>query len=80
MITGIRDLKISSDLRTPTEAIPTPAFAQPYPEPKLQKTRAAVIPMNPKKVYWLGSYTTKRVSLRVFVTYSRGCCSRRRWS
>ena len=46
---------MSSDLRTPTEAIPTPALAVPYAEPKLQKTRAAVMPMKPKKVYWLGS-------------------------
>ena len=52
---GMSDLKTRSLLSTPTEAIPTPDLAVPKAAPRLQKTSAEVIPMKPKKVYWLGS-------------------------
>ena len=48
---GMRDLKISSGFKTPMLQIPTPDLAVPYEAPKLQKTRAEVTPIKPKKVY-----------------------------
>lgn len=48
---GIKDLKINSGLKTPMLQIPTPDLAVPYEAPKLEKTRAAVTPINPKNVY-----------------------------
>ena len=50
MTMGIMDLKRSSGLRTTAEQTPTPDLAVPYAAPKFPKTRAAVIPMYPKKV------------------------------
>ena len=47
---GTMDLKINSGFKTPILAIPTPLLAVPYEAPRLAKTRAAAIPMYPKKV------------------------------
>ena len=47
---GTMDLKINSGFKTPILAIPTPLLAVPYDAPRLANTRAAAIPMYPKKV------------------------------
>lgn len=45
MIIGMRALKILLESMTPSEAIPTPAFAVPYDEPRFANTSADAIPM-----------------------------------
>eukprot|EP00344_Euplotes_crassus_P002751 CAMPEP_0197003556 /NCGR_PEP_ID=MMETSP1380-20130617/8458_1 /TAXON_ID=5936 /ORGANISM="Euplotes crassus, Strain CT5" /LENGTH=63 /DNA_ID=CAMNT_0042422093 /DNA_START=5 /DNA_END=196 /DNA_ORIENTATION=- len=55
MITGTMDLKMSSGLRTPIDAIPTPDLAVPYEAPKFANTKAEAIPINPKNAAWPAS-------------------------